>query len=193
MAGHRSTRPPFTAIRAVGRSFRAAICAAITLFLLAHVHTQVPDRAALQAAVDRFHAADMDGRRVAMTDLRGRVVLVEFWATWCAPCLDDIPWIKKARAAHGDRLEVVGVSLDVIDRATFVSWLRRHELTWRQVYDGRGWSSPVVAPFDLNGIPFNVLVDPSGRIVGTNVRGERLLRALEALLPASPRGAAAQP
>jgi len=172
----------------------AARCVVAMLALVSVVPTaQAPDRAALQKAADTFSAADMSAAPVSLKDLRGRVVLVEFWATWCAPCLDDIPWIKKARAAHGDRLEVVGVSLDVIDRATFVSWLRRHDVPWRQVYDGRGWSSPLITPFDLTGIPFNVLVGADGRIVGTNVRGERLLRALEVLLPATPDRPAAQP
>jgi thiol-disulfide isomerase/thioredoxin len=142
---------------------------------------QPPDRAALQSAVDRFTAVDMAGRTVSMPSLRGRVVLIEFWATWCAPCLADIPWIKKAREAHGERLEVVGVSLDVIDRAALVSWLRRHDVGWRQVYDGRGWSSPLIEPFGFDGIPFNVLVAADGRVVGTNVRGAALLRALDAL------------
>jgi thiol-disulfide isomerase/thioredoxin len=143
---------------------------------------QGADRAALQSAVDGFSAVDMAGERVAMADLRGRVVLIEFWATWCPPCLADIPWLKKAREAHGDRLEIVGVSLDVIDRAALVSWLRRHDVGWRQVYDGRGWSSPAIEPFGFEGIPFNVLIGPDGQVVGTDVRGEALLRALDVLL-----------
>jgi thiol-disulfide isomerase/thioredoxin len=151
---------------------------------------QQPDRVALQSAVDGFGAVDMAGERVTMADLRGRVVLVEFWATWCPPCLADIPWLKKAREAHGDRLAIVGVSLDVIDRAALVSWLRRHDVGWRQVYDGRGWSSPLLDPFGLQGIPFNVLVGPDGRVVGTDVRGEALLRALDVLL-GDPVGASA--
>jgi thiol-disulfide isomerase/thioredoxin len=143
---------------------------------------QPPDRAALQSAVDRFAAVDMSGHDVSMRALHGRVVLIEFWATWCAPCLADIPWIKEAREAHGDHLEVVGVSLDVIERAALVSWLRRHDVSWRQVHDGRGWSSPLIEPFGFDGIPFNVLVSADGRVVGTNVRGEALLRSLDVLL-----------
>jgi thiol-disulfide isomerase/thioredoxin len=143
---------------------------------------QASDRTALQSAVDGFRVVDMAGDRVSMADLRGRVVLIEFWATWCPPCLADIPWLKKAREAHGDRLEIVGVSLDVIDRAALVSWLRRHDVGWRQVYDGRGWSSPAIEPFGFEGIPFNVLIGPDGQVVGTDVRGEALLRALDVLL-----------
>ncbi|CAN5609664.1 hypothetical protein BH23ACI1_BH23ACI1_26030 [soil metagenome] len=143
---------------------------------------QRPDRTALQAAVDDFSALDLSGERASMRDWGGRVVLLEFWATWCAPCLADIPWLQTARRRHGGRLEIVGVSLDVIDRAAFVSWLRRHGIEWRQVYDGRGWSSPTIAPFTLDAIPFNVLVGADGRVIGVDVRGETLLRTLDVLL-----------
>lgn len=164
-------------------SSRRVLTGIALLCTLSVLNAQPPDRAALQAEVDGFSAVDMDGRPLSMADLRGRVVLIEFWATWCAPCLSDIPWIKEAREAYGARFEAVGISLDVIDRASFVSWLRRHDVSWRQVYDGRGWSSPAVAPFHLDGIPFNVLVGADGRVIGTNVRGEALLRTLEVLLP----------
>lgn len=143
---------------------------------------QGPDRAALQAAVDGLSAVDMSGQRVSMRDLRGRVVLIEFWATWCPPCLADIPWIKAARRTHGDRIEVIGISIDVIDRASLVSWLRRQNVDWRQVYDGRGWSSPIITPFDVRAIPFNVLVGADGQVIGTDIRGETLLRTLDVLL-----------
>jgi thiol-disulfide isomerase/thioredoxin len=155
---------------------------AILLNQVSPAAAQPSDRAALQSAVDRFAALDMAGHEVSMPALRGRVVLIEFWATWCPPCLADIPWIKKAREAHGDRLEVVGVSLDVTSRQTLVSWMRRHDVGWRQVHDGRGWSSPVIEPFGFDGIPFNVLVAADGRVVGTNVREAALLRTLDVLL-----------
>lgn len=137
----------------------------------------------LGSVPDRVEIENLDGGAVDLGVHVGRTpVLIEFWATWCPPCLADIPWIKQARETHGDRLEVVGVSLDVIDRAAFVSWLRRHDVAWRQIYDGRGWSSPIIEPFAFDGIPFNVLVAADGRVVGTNVRGEALLRSLDVLL-----------
>lgn len=162
-------------------SCRVAALAVVLAVMPARLEAQAPDRMALQAAVDGFSAVDMTGQRVSMRDLRGRVVLFEFWATWCAPCLADIPWLRAVRRQYPDRVEIVAVSLDVIDRASFVSWLRRHGVEWRQVYDGRGWSSPAIRPFDLQGIPFNVLVGADGRVIGIDIRGETLLRTLDVL------------
>lgn len=125
----------------------------------------------------------MSGRRIAMRDLRGRVVVLDFWATWCAPCLAELPRLQRAHARYGDRVAIVGVSLDVVSRATFTGWLRRHQVSWPQVHDGRGWSSPIVRAFGLEAIPYSLLIDPSGRVVGVNVTGERLDRSLEALMP----------
>jgi len=143
---------------------------------------QPADRRTLQSAVDRFDAVDINGQRVAMRDLRGRVVLLDFWATWCTPCLAEIPMLRKVQRRFGDRVAIVGVSVDVQDRASFIGWLRRQEIDWPQVFDGRGWTSPTVMPFELTRVPFSVLVGTDGRIVGVDVRGERLLRSLDVLL-----------
>ena len=143
---------------------------------------QPADRRALQAAVDAFAAVDVAGRSIAMRDLQDRVVVLDFWATWCAPCLAEIPTLREVRRRYGDQVVIVGVSLDVQDRASFITWLRRQAIEWPQVFDGRGWASPTIAPFELRGIPFSVLVGPDGRVVGVNVKGKRLLRSLEVLL-----------
>jgi thiol-disulfide isomerase/thioredoxin len=143
---------------------------------------QPADRRTLQAAVDRFEPVDITGKRVAMQDLRGRVVLLEFWATWCAPCLAEIPRLREVKRRFGDRVAIVGVSVDVQDRASFIGWLRRQEIGWPQVFDGRGWTSPTVMPFELTRVPFNVLVGTDGRVVGVDVRGKQLVRSLDVLL-----------
>jgi thiol-disulfide isomerase/thioredoxin len=143
---------------------------------------QPADRRTLQAAVDRFNAADINGQRVAVQDLRGRVVLLDFWATWCAPCLAEIPTIREVQRRFGDRVAIVGVSVDVQDRASFIRWLRRQEIDWPQVFDGRGWTSPTVMPFELTRVPFSVIVGTNGRVVGVDVRGKQLLRSLDVLL-----------
>ena len=146
---------------------------------------QPADRGTLQAAVDRFKAVDINGQRVAMQDLRGRVVLLDFWATWCAPCLAEIPTLRQVQRRFGERVVIVGVSVDVRDRASFVGWLRRQEIDWPQVFDGRGWTSPTVMPFELTGVPFNVLVGTDGRVVGVAVRGQQLLRSIDVMLEAT--------
>jgi thiol-disulfide isomerase/thioredoxin len=163
------------------------VAATLRVFLMvclaqAVAWAQPADRRTLQAAVDRFDAAAISGKRVAMQDLRGRVVLLEFWATWCTPCLAEIPTLREVERRFGDRVAIVGVSVDVQDRASFIGWLRRQDIGWPQVFDGRGWTSPTVMPFELTSVPFNVLVGTDGRVVGVDVRGKQLLRSLDVLL-----------
>ncbi len=148
------------------------------------VAAQPADRHTLQSVVDRFEARDLNGRRVAIADLRGRVVLIDFWATWCAPCLAEIPNLREAQRRFGHRVAIIGVSVDVQDRASFISWLRRQQIGWPQIFDGRGWSSPTVAPFELKGVPFNVLLGTEGRIIGVSVKGKQLIKTLEVLISA---------
>lgn len=162
----------------------AATLRVFVMVCLAHsaAWAQPADRRTLQAAVDRFEAVDISGKRVAMQDLRGRVVLLEFWATWCAPCLAEIPMLREVERRFGDRVAIIGVSVDVQDRASFIGWLRRQEIDWPQVFDGRGWTSPTVMPFELTRVPFNVLVGTDGRVVGVDVRGKQLVRSFDVLL-----------
>ena len=159
---------------------RAAIVVCLTGSALL---AQPADRQTLQSLVDRFESRDVNGRRVAVADMRGRVVLIDFWATWCAPCLAEIPNLREAQKRFGDRFSVIGVSVDVQDRASFISWLRRQLITWPQIFDGRGWTSPTVAPFELKGVPFNVLIGTDGRIIGVGVKGKQLIATLEVLIP----------
>lgn len=150
----------------------------------ADVRAQHADRKTLQSVVDTFEARDLNGNRISLADLRGRVVLIDFWATWCSPCLAEIPNLREAQRRFGDRVAIVGVSLDVQDRASFVSWLRRQGIEWPQIYDGRGRTSPTVAPFELKGVPFNVLVGTDGRVIGVSVKGRQLIDTLNVLIPA---------
>ncbi len=132
------------------------------------------------AALD---ARDLDGRRWTASRTRGRVIVVDFWATWCAPCLADIPWLRQARERFGpDRVEVLGVNLDVSDRRSLVSWFNRHRIDWPQLWDDRGYNGDLARHFEVTSLPTSLLVDPDGQVVGVNLRGERLLAAIGALL-----------
>jgi thiol-disulfide isomerase/thioredoxin len=131
--------------------------------------------------LDQLQLHDMDGRTWTAGDLRGRVTLIDVWATWCAPCLTELPYLKRAREQYGrEDFEILGVSFDVSDRRTFVSWLNRHRVDWPQVFDGRGRQGPTARQLRVVAVPTSFLVDRHGRLIGMNLRGERLLAAIDA-------------
>jgi thiol-disulfide isomerase/thioredoxin len=139
----------------------------------------------LQRAVDALNVVDLEGKRWTAADLTGRAMLIDFWATWCAPCLEQIPEFKRLRAKYGDRFEVLAISLDSRSRRDLVAWLNRQEITWPQVHDGRAFSSPAARPFGVAALPASLLV-VNGRIVAKNLRGERLSRAVAEVLRPRP-------
>lgn len=139
------------------------------------VRAQVAPLAApdLQKAVDRLDVADLEGRRWTAASLRGRVVLIDFWATWCAPCLAQLPELARLRDRYGERFEILAISLDGRQRRDVVAWLKRQGISWPQVHDGRGFSSPAARSFGVRALPASVLV-ADGAVVGANLRGDAL-------------------
>jgi thiol-disulfide isomerase/thioredoxin len=141
------------------------------------------------AALD---AQDLDGRRWTAKSFQGRVVVLDFWATWCAPCLTEIPWLRRARERFGpDRLEILGVNLDVTDRRTLRAWLNRNRIDWPQVWDDRGYDGRVASEFGVVALPTSILIDAQGIVVAVNLRGEHLLSAIERLVTRGHNTAAA--
>jgi thiol-disulfide isomerase/thioredoxin len=132
------------------------------------------------AALD---ARDMSGRRWTAEGLRGRVVVLDFWATWCSPCWKEIPWLQKIHD-RGDptRVQVLGITLDTTDRRTLVAWLNRQRVDWPQIWDGSGYDGPLAERFGVGSLPTTILVARDGRVVATNLRGARLMAAVETLL-----------
>ena len=132
-----------------------------------------------------WHAVDLDGRNWSAEALRGRVVLVDFWATWCAPCLADLPRLRRLHERYGNRgLTIIGVSLDRSSTRDFRSWLQRQAITWPQVREGGGYDSPLARHFGVDAIPASYLYDRDGRLLATQVRGESLETRVAALLEA---------
>ena len=135
-------------------------------------------------AFSSFEARDLAGRLWRASDLEGRVVLLDFWATWCAPCLADVPWIRQARERFAvSRFVVIGVSLDTTDRRTLTAWLNRQRVDWPQLWDDRGFDGRLARRFGVETLPRSILFDARGRAVATDLRGEQLLARLTKLLP----------
>ena len=128
---------------------------------------------------------DIDGRAWTRADFEDRVVLLEFWASWCAPCLADFPHIERARAAYASRgLVVVSVSLDRSSRRELRSFGRRQGIAWPVLFDGLGAAGAVARRFQVDYPPRSFLFDREGRLVALDPRGEMLDVALRVLFAA---------
>jgi peroxiredoxin len=124
--------------------------------------------------------SDLAGAPVRLEDLRGKYVLVDFWATWCAPCVVELPRLQAAYAKyHARGFEVVAVSLDETKSAV-VDFVKSRKLPWKQVHNATS-NGDLVEAFGVKNIPATFLIDPSGHIVRLELRGPALDRALEAL------------
>jgi peroxiredoxin len=117
---------------------------------------------------------DIDGATVSLADYAGKVLLIDFWATWCGPCLAELPNVKSTYAQyHSQGFEIVGVSLDS-SVATLRTFLAANSIAWRQICDTASWNGTLPTRYDVDGIPATVLVGRDGIIVALDARGSQL-------------------
>jgi peroxiredoxin len=128
-----------------------------------------------------------DNKAVTLSSLRGKYVLLDFWASWCGPCRVENPNVVKAYNAYKDKgFTVLGVSLDKEgDRQAWVRAIQQDGLTWTQVSDLKYWNNAAALAYNVKAVPQNFLVDPQGKIVAVNLRGEDLQSTLGRLLTKS--------
>jgi thiol-disulfide isomerase/thioredoxin len=142
----------------------------------------------------------VDGRKVDIKDYRGKVVLIDFWATWCGPCKAEIPNIKKVYADyHAKGFEIIGISLENAAikpddtpeeiaakhekaKKILTDFTSKTDMPWPQYYDGKHWKNDISTRFGIAGIPAMFLIDQSGKIVSTEARGPKLEAEVKRLL-----------
>jgi peroxiredoxin len=125
---------------------------------------------------------DVNGKDVSISSFRGKFVLIDFWASWCGPCRMENPNVVNAYNQYkGKNFTVLGVSLDK-DKDAWKKAIAQDHLSWTHMSDLKYWNSHAVEIFGFQGIPFNVLVDPSGKVIGESLRGEELEAKLKQVL-----------
>jgi peroxiredoxin len=129
-----------------------------------------------------FQEKDLDGKPLSVSRFRGKVLLVDFWATWCGPCRVELPnVIATYEKHHKSGFEILGISLDQ-DLAAMKQFLAANKMTWPQYFDGLLWQNKLAVQYGVNSIPATYLLDAQGKIIARDLRGDDLEKAVAAAL-----------
>ncbi len=148
------------------------------------IESSTPKTMWVGRAAPEISLPDTEGNTVSLSSFRGRFVLVDFWASWCAPCRRENPNVVEAYNRYKDKnFTVLGVSLDRPgEKERWMQAIRDDNLTWTHISDLKYWQSAAVSIYQFQSIPFNVLVDPEGKVIAENLREAALEEKLEEVL-----------
>ncbi len=132
-----------------------------------------------------FTVKDTAGKEISLDKFKGKVVLLDFWATWCMPCKVEMPnVIRIHKKLNSKGFEIIGISLDS-DRNAFDNYIKSNGIDWPQYFDGKGWQNGVAEKYKVRAIPATYLIDKNGKIRFHSLRGAELEKAVEQLLAES--------
>ena len=140
----------------------------------------------LKVGADPFPlvGVDLAGEKVSYADYKGKVLLVDFWATWCGPCVAELPNVLESYARfHEQGFEILGISLDQdTARGKLEKFIKDRNMPWRQIYDGKYWEAENAKLYGVRSIPFTLLIGKDGKIAAVGARGAALAPAIEKAL-----------
>ena len=171
------------ALNAVKKDFADTAAAKNADSMLSQMKTQAAAKAVARSLVagvkfPDFAEKDLAGKPLSIAGLKGKVVLIDFWATWCGPCRAELPnVIEIYKQNHAQGFEIIGISLDS-DLSKLESFLKSKGMTWPQYFDGEGWGNSLAKKYGVNSIPMTYLLDRDGKIIAKNLRGEQLAAAV---------------
>ena len=123
---------------------------------------------------DFLSAVDLEGKPISLADYHGKVVLLDFWATWCLPCIAAIPDIKAVyEKYHNNGFEIIGISHD-LDEAALRGFIEENPLPWRQIFDGKRLAGPLAQRYSIRSLPRMFLLDRDGKVISVTVRKDTL-------------------
>jgi peroxiredoxin len=135
---------------------------------------KIKDSLAVGTTFPGFNEKDVTGQSLSIASYKGKVVMIDFWATWCGPCVGELPNVLKTYGAHhAQGFEIIGVSLDS-DQAKLTDFIKSKDMTWQQFFDGQGWKNKLAVKYGIESIPSTFLLDGDGKIIAKDLRGEEL-------------------